>query len=203
MTEPYAPNLGIFHVRKWYAQRDETIASEFGLPPDGEPLVRVVVAAALRNPCAGRHVQDLSRWAEAARELGLEFGRRVVQAMAGVPVRGYGKACLVGTHGEYEHGNMLLTTHFADPVREAVGGAKAWIPSSGKRGGPGDTLDIPLAHKDALYVRAHYDTVTVGFADAPGPDEVVIAFAAASRGRLHARLGGLQAADVRGEDGLR
>ena len=203
MTDTHAPNVGIFHVRKWYVQRDETLATEFGLPADGEPLVRVVVAAAIHNPCAGRHVEDLSEWAEAAHELGLECGRRLVAAMNGTPVRGYGKACLVGARGEYEHGNMLLTTHFADPVREAVGGAKAWIPSSGKRGGPGDTLDIPLAHKDALYVRAHYDTVTVSFPDAPAPDEIVIAFAGASRGRLHARLGGLQAADVRGEDGLR
>ena len=88
-------------------------------------------------------------------------------------------------------------------MRKAVGGGKAWVPSSGKRGGPGTPIDVPLAHKDALYVRSHYDTVTATFGDAPGPDEVVILFAFATRGRLHARLGGLQAKDIEGKDGLR
>jgi hypothetical protein len=88
-------------------------------------------------------------------------------------------------------------------VREAVGGGKSWVPSTGKVGAAGAVIDIPLAHKDALYVRANYDTISIGFGDAPRPDEVVIAFAFASRGRLHARLGGLTAAEVRGEDGLR
>jgi len=84
----------------------------------------------------------------------------------------------------------------------AVGGGKAWVPSTGKIGAPGATLDIPLAHKDALYVRSNYDTVTVSFGDAPRADEVVIAFAFATRGRLHARLGGISADEVVGEDGL-
>jgi hypothetical protein len=92
---------------------------------------------------------------------------------------------------------------FADPVRDAVGGGKAWVPSTGKVAGPGAAIDIPLAHKDALFVRSNYDTVSVSFGDAPRADEVVIAFAFASRGRLHARLGGLAAADIRGDDGLR
>ncbi len=205
MTDPvlHAPNFGPFHIRKWFQQIDETLAGETGLAADGEPLVRVVVAAALRNPCAGRYVPDLSAHVGASAQLGLEFGRRLVGALAGAVAQGYGKACLVGVAGEYEHGNMLLTTAFADPVRAALGGAKAWIPSSGKRGGPGDAIDIPLAHKDALYVRSHYDTVTVSFPDAPAPDEVLIAFAVATRGRLHARLGGLHADRIAGQDGLR
>jgi hypothetical protein len=87
-------------------------------------------------------------------------------------------------------------------VRDAVGGGKAWVPSTGKRGVAGVSLDVPLAHKDALYVRSHYDSVTVSFADSPTADEVLIVWAFATRGRLHARLGGLQAADVKGEDGL-
>ena len=87
-------------------------------------------------------------------------------------------------------------------MRQAIGGGKSWVPSTGKVAGPGATVDIPLAHKDALYVRSHYDTVSVSYGDAPRADEVVVAFAFASRGRLHARLGGLDAADVRGDDGL-
>ena len=97
----------------------------------------------------------------------------------------------------------FLTQVFADPVRESVGGGKAWVPSTGKVAGPGVVIDIPLAHKDALFVRSHYDTVSVSFGDAPRGDEVVIAFAFATRGRLKARLGGLAAQDITGTDGLR
>jgi hypothetical protein len=120
-----------------------------------------------------------------------------------VPIQSYGKACLVGALGEYEHGNAFLTQVFADPVRESVGGGKAWVPSTGKVAAPGAVIDIPLAHKDALYVRSHYDTISVSFGDAPRADEVVIAFAFASRGRLRARLGGIRAEEITGADGLR
>ena len=108
----------------------------------------------------------------------------------------------MGTDGEYEHGNALLTNPAANPVRAALGGGKSWVPSTGKRGGPGTVIDIPLAHKDALYVRSHYDTVTALFSDAPNRDEVLVIWAFATRGRLHARLGGLQATQVQGHDGL-
>ena len=199
----FAANFGPFHVRKWFLQTDETLTGEFGNPADGAPLRRSVVAALLRNPCAGRYVADLNPWIRASAEFGAEFGRRLVAALAGGAVESYGKACLVGLNGEYEHGNMLLTTTFADPVRAALGGAKAWIPSSGKRAAPGSAIDIPLAHKDALYVRSHYDTLTVTFPDAPGPDEILIAFAVASRGRLHTRLGGIKASEIQGQEGLR
>lgn len=204
MTDATFPaNFGPFHVRKWFQQSDETLAGEFGHTADGAPLRRVVIAALLRNPCAGRYVQDLKPWIDASAQLGQEFGRRLQAATAGWKVEGYGKACLVGANGEYEHGNMLLTTTFANPVRDALGGALAWIPSSGKRGAPGSAIDIPMAHKDALYVRSHYDTVSCSFPDAPGSDELLIAFAVASRGRLHARLGGIQADAIEGKDGLR
>ena len=151
----YAPNFGPFHIRKWFIQTDETLATETGITADGEHMFRVVIAAAVHNPCAGRWVEDLSPWVEASAALGEEFGRRIQAALGDHHAAGYGKACLVGANGEYEHGNMLLTTAFADPVRRAVGGAQAWIPSSGKRAGPGGSIDVPLAHKDALYVRAH------------------------------------------------
>ena len=90
----------------------------------------------------------------------------------------------------------------ANPVRAALGGGKAWVPSTGKRGGPGTAIDVPLAHKDALYVRSHYDTVTVSFPDAPNRDELLVIWAFGTRGRLQARLGGLQAANIQGQDGL-
>lgn len=192
-----------FHIRKWYLQVEDTIANETGRVADGKPLRKIVIAAAIRNPHAGRFVDDLSGIVGPSKALGEEFGRRLIAAAAGEPIESYGKACIVGTAGEYEHGNAFLTTEFANPVREAVGGGKAWVPSTGKRGGPGASIDVPLAHKDALYVRSHYDTVTATFGDAPAPDEIVVICAFATRGRLHARLGGLAASAIEGRDGLR
>jgi hypothetical protein len=196
------PTFASYHIRKWYAQFDETLANETGKPADGAPVKKFVVACAVRNPYAGRFSEDLSQLVDGSDKLGEEFGRRLVALTGGETIQSYGKACLVGVDGEYEHGNALLTTAFANPIREAIGGGKAWVPSTGKRGGPGSTIDIPLAHKDALYVRSHYDTITATFADAPEPDEILVIMAAASRGRLHARLGGLKLEDVKGEDGL-
>lgn len=200
MTKP--ANFSAFHIRKWYLQVEDTLAGETGQPADGEPLRKIVIAACLHNPYAGRYVQDLAEWIAPSPELGREFGRRIQEAAAGRPVVSYGKACLVGTDGEYEHGNALLTNPAADPVRLALGGGKAWVPSTGKRGGPGTVIDIPLAHKDALYVRSHYDTVSAAFNDAPGRDELLICWAFATRGRLNARLGGLKAEAIQGRDGL-
>ncbi len=196
------PNFHGFHIRKWYLQVEDTLATESGEPADGDALRKIVLAACLHNPYAGRYEKDLGAWIEASPALGREFGKRIQAAAAGQRIESYGKACLVGIDGDYEHGNALLTNPAANPVREAVGGGKSWVPSTGKRGGPGTILDVPLAHKDALYVRSHYDTVTAMFADAPNPDEVLICWAFATRGRLNARLGGLKASDAKGEDGL-
>jgi hypothetical protein len=195
-------NFETYHIRKWFLHDEEVLSNESGQRVDGSPLRRIVVAAAIHNPYAGRFSGDLSAIVGPSEALGKEFGRRIVKALGADSAQSYGKACLVGVNGEYEHGNAFLTQTFADPVREAVGGGKAWVPSTGKVSGPGTTLDIPLAHKDALYVRSHYDTVSVSFGDTPRPDEVVIAFAFATRGRLHARLGGITADDVVGADGL-
>lgn len=191
-----------YKIRKWFIHMDETQENESGREADGEPVVKLVVAAAIANPYAGRYSDDLSGIVEKSDKLGAEFGRRIAAALAGLSVQSYGKACVVGSAGEYEHGNAFLTQFAADPVRRAIGGGKAWVPSTGKVAAVGATIDIPLAHKDALYVRSHYDTITATFADAPRSDEVVIAWAVATRGRLHARLGGLAAADVVGENGL-
>jgi hypothetical protein len=196
------PNFGPYHIRKWFLQMDDTLATEAGAPADGEPLRRLVIAAALHNPYAGRFEADLSAFIEPSPMLGEEFGRRIQAAAQGRAIESYGKACLVGIDGEYEHGNALLTNPAANPVRAALGGGKAWVPSTGKRGGPGTAIDVPLAHKDALYVRSHYDTVTVSFPDAPNRDELLVIWAFATRGRLQARLGGLRAANIKGQDGL-
>ncbi|WP_044562938.1 amino acid synthesis family protein [Azospirillum sp. B4] len=196
-------NFHGLHIRKWYEFQEETLAIETGPLADGEPVVKLVVAAAIANPNAGRFVASFDEVIAASEHLGIEFARRLTTRLAGRAVQSYGKAALVGANGEYEHGNAFLTTAFAEPIREAVGGGKAWVPSTGKRGGPGTEIDIPLAHKDALYVRSHYDTFSVTFTDSPGPDEVVIAMAVATRGRLHARLGGISVDEIVGEDGLR
>lgn len=201
---PDTPNvIAGYRIRKWFSQSEETLANETGEPADGEVLAKYVIAAAIHNPYAGRFSRDLHEIVANSDKLGAEFGRRAVAAIGSRKVESYGKACLVGALGEYEHGNAFLTQFAADPVRHAIGGGKAWVPSTGKVAGPGAAIDIPLAFKDALYVRSHYDTITATFADAPRADEVVIVWAFATRGRLHARLGGLKVAEVVGEDGLK
>jgi hypothetical protein len=197
------PNFGPYHVRKWFTHVEDVLTNETGQPADGPPIRRIAIAAAIHNPYAGRFSHDLSDIVAKSDQLGREIGRRAAEAAGEAAIQSYGKACVVGVAGEYEHGNAFLTQVFADPVREAVGGGKAWVPSTGKVAAAGAIIDIPLAHKDALYVRSNYDTISIGFGDAPRPDEVVIAFAFASRGRLHARLGGLTANEIRGDDGLR
>jgi hypothetical protein len=199
----HEPNLAGYHIRKWFTCVEETLATETGALADGDPVRKIVIAAAIRNPYAGRFSDNLGDIVDCSDSLGKEFGSRVIAVAAGQPIESYGKACLVGLNGEYEHGNAFLTQTFADPLRRAVGGGQAWIPSTGKRSSPGGSIDVPLAHKDALYVRSHYDTITVTFTDAPAPDEVVAIFAVATRGRLQARLGGLAATSIEGRDGLR
>jgi hypothetical protein len=196
-------NLHGYHVRKWLTLTEETLANETGEFADGPALHKLVLGAVLQNPYAGEFSSNLDKLLKNSDKLGAEFGQRLIELSGKTEIVSYGKGCIVGTNGEYEHGNALLTTAFADPARDAVGGGKSWIPSTGKIGGPGTAIDLPLAHKDALYVRSHYDTITIAPPDCPRPDEIVILFAVATRGRLHARLGGLKAEDVKGQDGLR
>ena len=178
---------------------------EDGLTEAGKPVDslyrKVAVAAVISNPYAGRYSDDLSEVLDFSVGLGDQMGALLVETMGG-PIQSYGKSSIVGMNGEEEHGHAFLTSAMADRVREAVGGGAAWISSTGKRGAPGTAIDVPLAHKDALKVRSHYDTITVGVPDAPGPDEVVVIIAAANRGRPNFRLGGLSADDIVGEDGL-
>jgi hypothetical protein len=170
--------------------------------PASPPLRKVVVGAVLHNPYAGRYVEDLSDAVEFSVSLGDEMARVAVEALGSAPLS-YGKGAIVGTAGEQEHGVMFITTAFGDRVRAAVGGGKAWISSASVVGAAGRPLLVPLAHKDALYVREHYDAVTLYPDDAPRPDEVVVALGLADRGRPNHRLGGLRPSEIRGDDGLR
>jgi Amino acid synthesis len=169
-----------------------------------QPLRRVAAVAIVANPYAGRYVEDLSEAIAASIEVGAVLAKLAVEAMGSYKVESYGKGGVVGLGGELEHANAMLTTTFATPLREAVGGAEAWIPSFTKLAAPGCLIDVPLAHKDALYVRSHYDGVSVTLPpDAPAADEVALIVCLANRGRLNARVGGLNARDIGGKDGLR
>ena len=179
----------------------EDVLVETGIEVD-PPLRKAAVLAVVKNPYAGRYSTDLSEITEFSRELGDQMSKRLVEAMGEQP-QSYGKSAIAGLQGEVEHAHAFLTSVFADRLREAVGGGKAWISSTAKRGQMGASIDVPLASKDALFVRSHYDTMTVGVPDAPEPDEVVVIVAAANRGRPNFRLGGLKYEDLQGEDGLR
>ena len=188
---PMSENIATeFGVRRWYTLEDETHVNESGNAADGPPLRKIVIAACLHNPYANSpFTPDLGDVVKRSPALGLEIGRRAMQALRGQAFESYG--------------NAFLTATMMDPLRELLGGGLAWVPSTGKRGGPGCTIDIPLAHRDALYVRSHYDTATATFHDGPNPDEIIVAFAVATRGRLHARLGGLTVSEIKARDGLR
>lgn len=166
------------------------------------PLRKVAVLAILDNPFAGRYEADLSPLVSASDDVGREIARLAVAALAPYAAVSYGKAAVVGLAGEQEHGNAMLTTVFGNAMRDAAGGGKAWISSVTKRAAPGATIDVPLAHKDALYVRSHYDGITLTLHDAPLPDEIAIICAYANRGRPDHRVGGLSAEDITGADGL-
>ncbi|MBM7043955.1 MULTISPECIES: amino acid synthesis family protein [Rhizobium] len=169
------------------------------------PTRKAAAVAVIANPFAGRYVEDLTPLIEIGAELGGLLGRKCVEALGISPaqVESYGKAALVGEDGELEHAAALLHPSLGKPLREAVEKGAALVPSSKKRGGPGRPLDIPLGHKDAAYVRSHFDGMEVSLADAPRPAEIMVAVALTDSGRPLARVGGLKASDVEGKDGLR
>jgi Amino acid synthesis len=166
------------------------------------PLRKAAAVAIVDNPFAGRFVQDLSPLTRASEAIGREICAIAVRLLAPDQAVSYGKAAVICTNGEQEHGNAMLTTVFGNVMREAIGGGKAWISSMTKRAAPGASIDIPLAHKDALYVRSHYDGMTVTLPDAPQPNEIAIIAVYATRGRPNQRVGGLSAAEIKGQDGL-
>ncbi|MBO9308094.1 amino acid synthesis family protein [Thermomicrobium sp.] len=182
-------------IRKLYTLVDETHTVLGERDPDGY-LRKVVCCAVIKNPYAGHPLaHDLSLLVTPSSELGTLLGRLAAEAL-GQPVESYGKAAIVGLAGEQEHAVACITSTFGNAFRTAIGGGKAWIPSNTKLGAPGTSIDIPLAFKDELWVRSHYDTVEVRIPDAPLPDEIVVAVAVANRGRLFHRLGGLSKAEA-------
>src|SRR6516162_5979003 len=166
-----------------------------------EPALRkVAVAGVIDNPFAGRFESDLSPLVKASEQIGREICKLAIALLAPHKPQGYRKGAVVDVNGEQGHCNAMLTTVFGNVMREAAGGGNAWISSITKRASAGVSLHIPLAHKDAL--RSHYDGITITLADAPLPNEIAIICAYANRGRPHARLAGLAAKDIKGEDGL-
>ncbi len=179
----------MLEIRKVHLIVDET--RQAGGRPGNTPLRKVAAIAVVTNPLAGKgFVEDLSELVEPSEALGRELGERALEALGGTP-ESYGKAAICGIAGEQEHANACLTSAFGDSFRFAIGGGKAWITSVTKVGGPGTAIDVPLAYKDEIWVRSHYDAIEVRVPGAPLPDEIMVVAALANRGRLHARLGGL------------
>ena len=171
-----------------------------------EPATRRAAAAAvIENPFAGRYAEDLSELIEVGEELGALLTERAVAALgiSGPSAESYGKAAAVGENGELEHAAAVLHPKLGTPVRRVLGKGAALIPSSKKRGGIGVTLDIPLGHKDAAYVRSHFDGMEIRVSDAPRANEILVAIAVTDSGRPLARVGGLTKDQIKGEDGLR
>lgn len=166
---------------------------------------KAAAVAVIANPFAGRYVEDLTPLFEVGAELGALLGRKAVDALGITPgeAHSYGKAALVGEDGELEHAAAILHPCLGKPLRAAVEKGAALVPSSKKRGAPGRPLDIPLGHKDAAYVRSHFDGMEISIADAPRADEIMVAVAVTDSGRPLARVGGLMHTEVEGKDGLR
>lgn len=190
-------------IRKLIVQVDE-IRIEMG--KEVVPPVRKALAmAVIENPCAGRYVENLDELVAIGEELGGLLGARCVQALGIEPgqAQSYGKAAIVGEAGELEHAAAILHPKLGAPLRKAVGKGAALVPSSKKRGGLGTAIDVPLGHKDAAYVRSHFDAMEARVPDAPRANEIVVAVVVTDSGRPLPRIGGLQAGEVKGEDGLR
>jgi hypothetical protein len=166
------------------------------------PLRKVAAVAVVKNPFAGRYEPDLATLVAASGEVGREIAAMAVALLRPFAAESYGKGAIVGLAGEQEHGVAMLTTVFGNVMREAADGGKAWISSLTKRAAPGATIDIPLAHKDALYVRSHYDGMTLTLHDAPLADEIAVICVYANRERLNSRVGGLAKHEIKGLDGL-
>ena len=175
----------------------------------GRPILpatrKAVAVAVITNPFAGKYVEDLGDLMEIGAELGTLLGRKCVEAL-GIPAgeaESYGKSVMVGENGELEHAAAILHPRLGAPLRKEVEKGAALVPSSKKMGGPGQVLDVPLGHKDAAYVRSHFDGIEVRLNDAPRANEIMVAVAVTDSGRPIPRVGGLEAKDAVGKDGLR
>ena len=169
------------------------------------PTRRAAAAAVIDNPFAGRYVDDLTELMDIGEELGALLAEKAVAALnvPGPSAESYGKAAIVGENGELEHAAAILHPKLGTPVRKVLGKGAALIPSAKKRGGPGTPLDVPLGHKDAAYVRSHFDAMEIRINDAPRANEILVAVAVTDSGRPLPRVGGLTKSQIKGEDGLR
>jgi hypothetical protein len=191
-----------FPIRKIVVISEE-IRHDSG-PAPAQPRRRAAAMALVKNPFAGTHATELQPAMEDLKPLGLLLTDRLIAALGGDAslIDGYGKGAIVGTAGEIEHG-ALWHVPGGYAMRARLGNSKAIVPSAMKVGAFGATLDVPLGHSNAAYVRSHFDAMQVTAPDGPRPDEILFCLVMAIGPRIHDRMGGLAAADVKGEDGLR
>ena len=190
-------------IRKLIVQVEET-RYEMGRPVT-PPARKALAMAVIENPYAGRYSENLDELVAIGEELGALLGEKCVQALGIQPgqAQSYGKAAIVGEAGELEHAAAILHPKLGAPLRKAVEKGAALVPSSKKRGGLGTAIDVPLGHKDAAFVRSHFDAMEARVSDAPRANEIVVAVVVTDSGRPLPRIGGLQASEIKGEDGLR
>jgi hypothetical protein len=190
-------------LRKLIVQVDET-RIEMGQTID-PPVRRAVAIAVIENPYAGRFEPKLDALIDAGEELGALLGKKCVEALGIAPgeAQSYGKAAIVGEAGELEHAAAILHPKLGAPLRVAVEKGAALVPSAKKMGTLGTAIDVPLGHKDAAFVRSHFDAIEARVSDAPRANEIVVAVAVTASGRPLPRIGGLQVSEIKGEDGLR
>ena len=190
-------------IRKLVVQVDET-RIEMGQAVN-PPARRALAMAVIANPCAGRYVQNLDELIAIGEELGGLLGAKCVDALGIKPseAQSYGKAAIVGEAGELEHAAAILHPKLGAPLRKAVEKGAALVPSAKKQGSLGTAVDVPLGHKDAAFVRSHFDAIEARVSDAPRANEIVMAVAVTASGRPLARVGGLQVSEIQGQDGLR
>ena len=169
------------------------------------PTRKAAALAVIKNPAANRFQEDLAVLSEIGAELGEILGKMCVEALGIKPeeAESYGKAAIVGENGEWEHAAAVLHPKLGGPLRKEVEKGAALVPSVKKMGGPGASIDVPLGHKDAAYVRSHFDGMEVRLADAPRANEILVVIAVTDSGRPFPRVGGLTVDEIVGEDGLR
>ena len=191
------------YIRKLVVQVDET-RREMGRDVN-PPTRRALAMAVIANPYAGRYAENLDELITIGEQLGGLLGERCVQALGITPAQAqsYGKAAIVGEAGELEHAAAILHPKLGAPLRKAVEKGAALVPSAKKQGGVGSAVDVPLGHKDAAFVRSHFDAIEARISDAPRANEIVVAVAVTDSGRPLPRIGGLQVSEIKGEDGLR
>ena len=188
-------------LRKTVLTREEIFHE--GGPVRDTPHLRGAIMAVIANPFAGHYEPELQPFMEDLKPLGLQMAQRLAAALGGPEaIEGYGKGAIVGANGEIEHG-ALWHVPGGYAMRELLGDAKAIVPSTKKVGGVGARLDVPVTHINASYVRGHFDAIEVGCADAPKADELALVLVMTTGARVHDRMGGLTASDIKGEDGLR